>query len=301
MHGISLIRAIAAVAMIVPLPAVAQGYGAAPAGSYNWSGWYLGANAGYAWRSENPYPSNDYYSSLGVIGYGSGGATNSTSGSSTYDGFTAGATLGYQYQFGSLVLGADYDLQYADIANSPRLATTTFAKQTGTTTSSPGTVDPYTGVSSSSGSTPVYSTYTAGNYDPTDGDVNRWTGIARLRAGLAFDRFLVFATGGAAYRFAYGSYDPYVVQPNGSVTTYSGYNKANAWGYVIGGGVEYGISDTITAKFDYLHMDFGTATYVDPIASTALGKVVTYNYDKQVDMVRVGVNFRFNFGPGGKY
>ena len=283
--------------LVITLPALAQQYGAAPSGAYNWSGWYLGANAGWGWRSENAYPSLAYYQSLGITDYGSDGSTSGTGasyGTSKHDGFTAGATLGYQYQFGSLVLGADYDLQYADIARSPRYATTTFGQQTGTIATFEQFINGYYGTAS-------YKTYTAGNYDPTDGDVNRWTGIGRLRAGIALDRWLIFATGGAAYRFAYGSHDPYVVASDGTVTTYSGYNKANAWGYVIGGGVEYGISDLITAKVDYLHMDFGSATYIDPVATTAVGRPIVYKYDREVDMVRAGINFRFNFGSGGKY
>jgi outer membrane immunogenic protein len=267
-------------------PAMAQGYGNAPAGAYNWSGWYLGANAGWGWRSENPYPSQDYYSGLGVVGYGTG-----TPGLGKHDGFTAGATLGYQYQFGALVLGVDYDVQYAGIASNPRHVTTSFAAPTGT---GGGTVIingiPYT---TSGGS---YQLYTAGNYDPTDGDSNRWIGLARLRAGVAMNRWLLFATGGLAYRFSYETQDPYVVQPNGSVITYSGYNKADAWGWVIGGGAEYGFSDWITAKIEYLHMDFGAATYIDPIATTAVGSPVLYKYEREVDMVRAGISFRFNFG-----
>jgi outer membrane immunogenic protein len=290
-------RAVAACTLLslaIPLPALAQGYGNAPAGSYNWSGWYVGGNAGWGWRNENAYPASAYYQSLGVFGYGSG----TSYGTSTHDGFTAGGTLGYQYQLGHFVLGADYDFQYAGIANNPRYATTSFAKQTGTTTTSTTYTDPYTGITYTTitGTIPVYGNYTAGNFDPTDGDSNRWIGLARVRAGYAMDRWLLYATGGAAYRFSYSSSNPYVVQPNGSVITYSGYNEASAWGWVVGGGVEYGLSDWITTRVEYLHMDFGAATYIDPIATTALGRPITYKDDREVNMMRVGINFRFNFG-----
>jgi len=290
MHWVlRILVACALASMAVWSPAHAQGYGTAPAGSYNWSGWYLGANAGWGWRSENPYPSDAYYTNLGVTGYGSG-----TPSLSKHDGFTAGATLGYQYQFNWFVLGVDYDVQYAGIAGNPRNATTNFAASNGSGGGAPIVINGITYA-------PGTQLYTAGNYDPSDGDSNRWIGLARVRAGVAMNRWLLFATGGLAYRFSYETMDPYVVQPNGSVITYSGYNKADAWGWVIGGGAEYGVSDWITAKVEYLHMDFGAATYIDPVATTAVGSPVLYKYDREVDMVRAGVSFRFNFGSGAKY
>jgi outer membrane immunogenic protein len=214
---------------------------------------------------------------------------------SKHDGFTAGATLGYQYQFGWFLLGVDYDVQYAGIASDPANATTSFGAPTGAASRTPVTIN---GITYAAGS--ATQLYTAGNYDPTDGDSNRWIGLARVRTGVALDRWLLYATGGAAYRFSYTTMDPYVVQPNGSVITYSGYNKADAWGWVLGGGVEYGFSKLITARIEYLHMDFGAATYIDPVATTAVGSPVLYKYDREVDMVRLGVNFRFNFA-GSSY
>lgn len=301
-YATCIVLGLAVGALAIGSPASAQGYGNAPAGAYNWSGWYLGGNAGYGWRSENPYPSSSYYQGLGVVAYGSGGAPEL----SKHQGFTAGGTLGYQYQFGWLVLGADYDVQYVGMADKPRNTSSTFAKQTGTSTSSGGNTFTYDSngqivytTGTTSGSTPTYSSYTAGNYDPSDGDANRWLGLARLRVGVAVDRWMFYATGGAAYRFSYATMDPYVVQPNGSVITYSGYNKADAWGWVIGGGVEYGVSDWITAKVEYLHMDFGAATYIDPIATTAVGSPVLYKYDREVDIIRAGLSFRFNWGGAG--
>src|SRR5262249_14226898 len=121
------------------------------------------------------------------------------------------------------------------------------------------------------------------------------------KAGVAIDHWLLYATGGAAYRFSYSSSDPYVVQPSGTVITYSGYNKADPWGWVIGGGVEYGLRNWITTSVEYLHMDFGVAAYIDPIATTALSRPVVYKFDRDVDIVRLGLNFRLNFGGPAKY
>jgi hypothetical protein len=143
-------------------------------------------------------------------------------------------------------------------------------------------------------------TYSALNFDPTDGNSNLWYDIARLRAGvLATPKLLLFATGGAAYRFSYDYKDPYVVAPNGSVTYYTSRTERDEWGWVLGAGAEYALSDRLTAKVDYLHMDFGDATYLDPIASTAVGRPVVFGLNDEVDLVRVGVNLKLSFGPGG--
>jgi outer membrane immunogenic protein len=55
--------------------------------SFTWTGFYLGANAG--------------------IGWGAGGSNNA--------GFIGGGQAGFNYQMGSIVIGGETDLQYADI------------------------------------------------------------------------------------------------------------------------------------------------------------------------------------------
>jgi outer membrane immunogenic protein len=57
-------------------------------------------------------------------------------------------------------------------------------------------------------------------------------GTARLRAGFAFDRFLIYGTGGAAFQ---------------------DFEDA---GWVGGGGGEFAITDNVTAGIEYLHYDF---------------------------------------------
>jgi hypothetical protein len=38
------------------LPANADMYGSTGGSPFNWSGWYLGGNGGWGWRSENKSP-----------------------------------------------------------------------------------------------------------------------------------------------------------------------------------------------------------------------------------------------------
>ena len=57
-------------------------------------------------------------------------------------------------------------------------------------------------------------------------------GSVRMRGGVAFDRFLAYATGGAAFR----DFDDV--------------------GWVAGGGVEYALTDAWVVGLEYLHYDF---------------------------------------------
>jgi outer membrane immunogenic protein len=238
---------------------------------YNWSGWYLGANAGWGWRSAFKWPDSSYYNDLGVSNLSAAPPT------SKHDGGIFGVGFGYNKQYGWFVWGLDYELQFADIAKARNVTPRYFTI--------PGASTSTNNIYASSGLVGQ----TALNYDSTDGDSNRWYGIIRGRVGSAFDRLLVFATGGAAYRFSYDYTNPYVANSNGGIVYYNA-NQVHAWGWVVGGGLEYAITDNLKLKADYLHMDFGDVKYVDPIASVATNSVVVDSAHRTVDMVRFGLN-----------
>ncbi|ALK10580.1 outer membrane protein [Blastochloris viridis] len=62
---------------------------------YNWSGIYIGANAGYGFNAED---GDDYGYSYGDDG-----------------GFVGGGQIGVNWQFNQLVVGVETDIQYADL------------------------------------------------------------------------------------------------------------------------------------------------------------------------------------------
>jgi outer membrane immunogenic protein len=261
--------------------------------TYNWSEFYLGANFGWGWRSAFKWPDPGYYSNLGVSNLSPAPCC------STHDGPGFGVGFGYNRQYGWFVWGIDYEFQFMALDNgrnvTPRYFTTKGASTT-TTNIYGMTTTSYGGLIGQ----------TALNYDSTDGDSNRWYGIVRGRVGTAFDRLLVFATGGAAYRFSYDYTDPYVANSNGGLVYYNGYNKVHSWGWVIGGGAEYAITDNLSIKADYLHFDFGNVSYVDPIASIATNSVVVDSARRTVDTVRAGLNLKITIPAlsalgGGSY
>jgi outer membrane immunogenic protein len=98
---------------------------------------------------------------------------------------------------------------------------------------------------------------------------NSWLSTARGRIGYAFDRFLPFVTGGAAF----GDIKNNVAGVTATET------KA---GWTLGGGVEASIAGPWTAKIEYLYADLGRGASV-------LGSDASF----KTNIVRGGINYRF--------
>lgn len=100
----------------------------------------------------------------------------------------------------------------------------------------------------------------------------RYVGTAKARAGVAFDRVLVYATGGLAY---------------GNIkATNNGISKTKSKvGYVLGGGVEYGITENLSAKVEYNYVSLGKQNFQFGSARTKVGV--------NEHLVKAGVNYRF--------
>lgn len=68
--------------------------------AFTWTGFYVGANAGYAWGNVNASVTN--FTRTVSIG--------------DLDGFVGGGQVGYNYQMGQFVLGVEADIQGADLS-----------------------------------------------------------------------------------------------------------------------------------------------------------------------------------------
>jgi outer membrane immunogenic protein len=118
-------------------------------------------------------------------------------------------------------------------------------------------------------------------------DIN-WFGTLRARLGVTpMDRLLVYATGGLAFgdidedaTFFYEGED------------YSGSNSDTQWGWTIGGGVEYALTDNWTIKAEYLFVDLDDSDFT--VTSDAVpGTSFRVEGDNQFSVVRLGVNYKF--------
>ena len=99
---------------------------------------------------------------------------------------------------------------------------------------------------------------------------NDWLGTVRGRLGYAFDRFMPYVTGGAAFG-----------NIRTSVDALGSSNETKA-GWALGGGIEAAITGPWTAKVEYLHVDLGRG-----------GSVLGTNARFDANIVRAGLNYRF--------
>jgi outer membrane immunogenic protein len=183
---------------------------------YNWTGFYLGINGGGGWGSSSWDSTGSFDVSGGLIG----------------------GTIGYNWQFGTWVLGLEGDIDWANIKGS---------------TAALGCV---TGNCSSE---------------------NTWLGTARGRVGYAFDRWMPYVTGGAAFG------DVKANQPGATGMT------DTQVGWTAGAGVEFAVANNVTAKVEYLHYDLGSFTCGLNCGNGFVNDTVSFN----ANVVRGGVNLRF--------
>jgi outer membrane immunogenic protein len=102
-----------------------------------------------------------------------------------------------------------------------------------------------------------------------------WLSTARGRVGYAFDRILVFATGGLALTNLQ------------LVLTQTGSGNDVIAGWTIGAGVEFAFADNWTAKAEYLFADFGTTKCFSQSICPTAGVSLSEN------IIRGGINYKF--------
>lgn len=171
--------------------------------AFTWTGYYLGATAGYGWNSFNK-------GGDALFGSANGGAY--------------GLTAGYNYQINQFVLGVEGDYNFMN----------------------------------AKGAQGVY----------TGEQHNLMT--ARGRLGFALDRVLLFGTAGYA---------------GASIKTASNTTSGTQWynGYVVGGGLEYAFTNSISGKAEYLWHDLASRPILDGTNAAGMRNSI----------LRAGVNYHF--------
>jgi outer membrane immunogenic protein len=112
--------------------------------------------------------------------------------------------------------------------------------------------------------------------------------LASLRARVGFtpmDRALVYATGGLAFSDVHHTALPPGVAP----FVFSGSYSDTRVGWALGAGVEYALTNSWSAKLEYIHYGMGSSTAAPGSLSAANSTRVT----NSVDTVDVGVNYHF--------
>ena len=176
--------------------------------AYSWTGAYAGVNFGYGTGSSQ----GNYNVESAGFPIASYGFNNMPGG-----GF-AGFQVGYNYQFGSFVLGAETDLQ------------------------GPGITDDRS----------CLFTCLNGFSSRFDQELT-WFGTTRVRLGLASGPVLPYITAGAAY----GGIKTGITTTIGGVTNNT-VNSTTKSGWTWGTGVEAALGGNWTGKVEYLYVDLGS-------------------------------------------
>jgi outer membrane immunogenic protein len=107
-------------------------------------------------------------------------------------------------------------------------------------------------------------------------------GLMTAHAGYAFDRWLGYVKGGLAV-----AEERYVVNIPGLVAAAP---VDSRFGWVVGGGIEYGLDANWSAKLEYNYVDFGTEQLTLPVPG---GAAVPLEHEQRLHLVKLGVNYRF--------
>jgi outer membrane immunogenic protein len=240
----------------------------------DWTGFYVGANFGGvigSGKSDDAISLNP----AGTLGGTAPGVLNpvsSISAANSPSGAIGGGQLGYNWQTGRWVLGAEGDFDWSGASSN---------------------VQAPSFIASSVVVAPAALAY-------SNEEKLRWLATARLRLGWADDSFFWYITGGAAWG---GIQSNYNFQATGAGTFASAPAALSAnttkSGWAIGGGIEttlawLGASNHWSAKLEYLYVDLGTVSnsFIVPQGG-ASAYTITSSNGIQEHIVRAGVNYRF--------
>ena len=106
------------------------------------------------------------------------------------------------------------------------------------------------------------------------------------RVGFAWDRFLGYVKGGGAWEA-----DEYHLSVAGATVASASETRS---GWTVGVGGEYAFTPNWTAFVEYNYYDFG-----DRNLTFTNGAVV--NIDERKSVVKGGINFKFDWGPLGRF
>jgi outer membrane immunogenic protein len=168
------------------------------------------------------------------------------------DGWVGGGQAGFNYQFDNrLVLGIEADVSFGSLKDDIAVALG----------------DPQEGL------------FELGYTTRIDA-----LGTVRARAGYAFDRFLPYVTGGLAWARAELDFSNRITVDGVPLIHNTASDKQTFTGWTVGAGLEYALTENITAKAEYLYSDLGSQDF-------DLGTPI--RADLTLQTVKFGLNYKF--------
>jgi outer membrane immunogenic protein len=267
-----------------------------PVEVWNWSGFYIGLNAGGAWSDNSRGYTVGVPAGVGAVSLADCGTPagavplvipaganpfglSASCGSDSS--FIGGGQIGYNWQAGAWVFGLEADGAWQSLTER---SFTRFG---------PNGFVPFGGFAND---TAYFKQETTA------------LGTFRGRVGYAGGPWLIYATGGAAV----GNVDHTFTEvaapgnvclalaPVGVCRSVSG--SDTKWGWTVGAGFEWMFARNWSVGAEYLYVDLGRTTLtLAPIAGTIFGSVSTAAFDDREHVARVKLNYHFGGPVVAKY
>lgn len=191
-------------------------YKAPPPMYFTWTGWYVGLNGGGGWGQTN------HTATFGVTGIPA-----VTTGNFNTNGWLGGGTVGYNYQMGQWLVGAEADLDWSNIRGT------------------------FNGSVAIPGGTAPFSMTSQLN----------WLDTTRVRVGWVWDHALFYSTAGAAMGGVTATANASAAA-SGVGAAVTAADTQTRFGWTAGAGVEYAFTNNISAKLEYLYVGLGSQNQI---------------------------------------
>ena len=175
--------------------------------------------------------------------------------------FIAGGQVGCNYQFDRFVIGAEWDGDWTGRRDTSFAAVIPTAR------------GPQNIVATASGSA--------------------WVSTLAARFGFAFDRVLFYGKAGVGWVGAEGDVTIANLTTGNAITLSGG--EGSRTGLVLGAGVEWGIWENVSVKLEYDYLWRHGDTFFVPAAAPFLAGDAFHTADRNIQMVKLGFNWRFNW------
>jgi len=226
---------------------------------YDWTGFYIGGNIGYAFGGDDK---------VGLLTNGEGVEPGGILGGNVTDidklelhGIFGGGQIGYDWQTGSIVFGAIADIEASAVKDS-------------------------------------FNAHIKDKFDFDVGvnakdNIDVW-GTVRARLGWAFDRVLIYGTGGLAW--ADINYKVRMNDDDEGVSANLSDNSVRV-GWTAGGGIAWAIDENWSIGAEYLYVNFGEYSIKGPVVfkddGDPTGETLETEPTPEFSSIKGFVNFKF--------
>ena len=220
----------------------------APPAAWSWTGFYAGLNAGGGFGPTN------WNSATGLLGIVSG---STFAGAGNNNGFLLGGQLGYNYQIGSWVIGAEADAGWSDLDGNAKCGASETARESFTCHTHINALGTFAG-----------------------------------RAGLTFGNLLIFGKAGTAWANETRQAVEGIPTPTVAFTV-----NDTRWGWTLGAGFEYAFTPAWSGKVEYDYLNFADRTFAFAGSGFASGFVSNVGVSQSLNVVKLGMNYKFGSDP----